>query len=78
MQTLFRLCICYRFIVGSALQDTVVKITNCGAFNVYYLPALPEFCPLAWCFGDELPCGEGLNSADGYPPCIDAGITGKL
>jgi len=55
------------------VPDITVKITNCGAFNVYYLPSLPSVCPIAWCFGKDLPCEHGEDSKDGYPPCINRG-----
>ena len=63
----------FRYVNGGRLDNTIVKITNCGEFNVYYLPALPPMCFMAWCFGDESPCAEGLASDDGYPPCVNPG-----
>lgn len=44
-----------------------IRVTNCGDFFTYLLPDTPG-CYMAYCIGNEFPCGPGLSSPTGFSP----------
>ncbi|XP_052077034.1 oncoprotein-induced transcript 3 protein-like [Mytilus californianus] len=53
---------------GDCCEKTIdIRIKDCGCYYVYYLKPTTG-CYSAYCFGNQLPCPDGLTSSTGFTP----------
>ncbi|XP_071127469.1 oncoprotein-induced transcript 3 protein-like [Mytilus edulis] len=62
---------------GNCCDQTIdIRIKDCGCYYVYYLKHTTS-CYSAYCFGDQLPCPDGLTSSTGFTPgCVNSSCSG--